>query len=587
MLPDYAEHDGAIGLDWYATDPNLRSLLDRLLADDGDRAFAEEHVSTYGVLCGGPLARRAEVSDKHGPVLRRYDEWGVEVDEIEHHPGWLESKADLVRAGFTGLSHHAGRPVPAVVTAALCYLVCQAETAIYCGLGMTSGAADIVERYAPDDVRDDFMRRLTSLDPDEAWEGGMFLTERQGGSDVGANTTRAVPDGDEWRLYGEKHFCSNVDAEVFIVLARPEGAPEGTRGLATFIVPRVMPDGTANGFHIKRLKPKLGTRAVPTAEVELVGARAWLAGDNDQRASARGPGTPARSEGAHVVGGLNRMMEMVNGSRFGVALMGLGIHRRSFLEAAIYAARRQQWGQRIDSYPMVRETLVDLLVELEAGMALTFECASAARTTADAEEGRLLRRILVPIAKVRATREAVNAASQALEVFGGNGYMEDWPMARQLRDAQCHTIWEGTENICCLDVRRAIGSDDAHTALLARVTRALDGAAPAPVLAPVIDAIAASLTDTKEALVHYEAADDDMQLLNAKRVTHLLADLTEGALLLDEATWHLERNGDARKALVARRFARRLVPSRARGLLDDDRTVLDSFEAIVRYGPVA
>ncbi len=575
MLPDYAEHDGAIGLDWYATDPNLRSLLDRLLADDGDRAFAEEHVSTYGVLCGGPLARRAEVSDKHGPVLRRYDEWGVEVDEIDHHPGWLESKADLVRAGFTGLSHHAGRPVPAVVTAALCYLVCQAETAIYCGLGMTSGAADIVERYAPDDVRDDFMRRLTSLDPDEAWEGGMFLTERQGGSDVGANTTRAVPDGDEWRLYGEKHFCSNVDAEVFIVLARPEGAPEGTRGLATFIVPRVMPDGTANGFHIKRLKPKLGTRAVPTAEVELVGARAWLAG-----------GTRAESNDARDGRGLNRMMEMVNGSRFGVALMGLGIHRRSFLEAAIYAARREQWGQRIDSYPMVRETLVDLLVELEAGMALTFECASAARTTADAEEGRLLRRILVPIAKVRATREAVNAASQALEVFGGNGYMEDWPMARQLRDAQCHTIWEGTENICCLDVRRAIRSDDAHTALLARVTRALDGAAPAPVLAPVIDAVATSLTDTKEALAHYQAADDDVQLLNAKRVTHLLADLTQGALLLDEATWHLARNGDARKALVARRFARRLVPSRARGLLDDDRTVLDFFEAIVRYGPV-
>ena len=144
------------------------------------------------MLCGGPLARRAEVSDAHGPVLRRYDEWGVEVDEIEHHPGWVESKADLVRAGFTGLAHHVDRPVPAVVTAAMCYLVSQAETAIYCGLGMTAGAADIVERYAPADVRDEFLRRLTSLDPDEAWEGGMFLTERQGGSDVGANTTRGA-----------------------------------------------------------------------------------------------------------------------------------------------------------------------------------------------------------------------------------------------------------------------------------------------------------------------------------------------------------------------------------------------------------
>lgn len=280
------------------------------------------------------------------------------------------------------------------------------------------------------------------------------------------------------------------------------------------------------------------------------------------------------------------MMEMVNGSRFGVALMGLGIHRRSFLEAAIYAAHRTQWDQRIDSYPMVRETLVNLLVELEAGAALTFECAAASRTTADADEGRLLRRILVPIAKVRATREALRAASEALEVLGGNGYMEDWPMARQLRDAQCHTIWEGTENICCLDVRRAIRGDDAHEALLARVTRALDGAGINPVLAPVVDAVAATLADAKEAIARFSSADDDVQLLNAKRLTHLLADLTEGALLLDEATWQLDRDGDARKAVVARHFARRLTPSRARGLLDDDRTVLDHFEAIIRYGAI-
>jgi alkylation response protein AidB-like acyl-CoA dehydrogenase len=605
MLPDYAEHDGAIGLDWYATDPNLRLTLDRLLPDADDRAFAEEHVARYGALCGGPLARRAEVTDKHGPELRRYDEWGIEVDEIVHHPGWIDSKSDLVRAGFTGLSHHVDRPVPAVVTAALSYLVSQAETAIYCGLGMTSGAADIVERYAPDDVRDEFTRRLTSLDPDDAWEGGMFLTERQGGSDVGSNTTRAVPDGNEWRIFGEKHFCSNVDAEVFIVLARPEGAPGGTRGLATFIVPRLLPDGSTNGFRIKRLKPKLGTRGVPTAEVELTGARAWLAGQQptldtsaaslshqpegaaaSSASSSNATDQSAQSGDSPTRAGINRMMEMVNGSRFGVALMGLGIHRRSFLEAAIYAARREQWGQRIDSYPMVRETLVDLLVELEAGVALTFECAAATRTASDAEDGRLLRRILVPIAKVRATREALGASSEALEVLGGNGYMEDWPMARQLRDAQCHTIWEGTENICCLDVRRAINADGAHTALLARVARALDDADTGPVLAPAVDSVAASFAEAKEALGAYEAADNDRQLLNAKRLTHLLADLAESALLLDEATWQLRRDGDARKAVVARRFARRLVPTRARGLFDDDATPLAFFEVITRYGSI-
>jgi hypothetical protein len=583
VLPDYACHEGATGLDWYALDPNLRLLLDRLLPDAADRAFAEEHVARFGALCGGPIARRAEISDKHGPTLVRYDRWGREIDTIEHHPTWTENKADLVRAGFTGLSHHAGRPVPAVVTAAISYLVSQAETAIYCGLGMTAGAADLVERYAPDAVRDDFLRRLTSLDPDEAWEGGMFLTERQGGSDVGANTTRAVPDGDEWRLHGEKHFCSNVDAEVFIVLARPEGAPDGTRGLATFIVPRLLADGSPNGFRILRLKPKLGTVAVPTAEVELDGARAWIA----RGATADGP----RSGTDGPRSGINTMMEMVNGSRFGVALMGLGIHRRSFLEAVIYAAQREQWDQRIDRYPLVRETLVDLLVELEAGTALTFECAAATRTARTEDEGRALRRILVPLAKIRATREAISAASQSLELLGGNGYMEDWPMARQLRDAQCHTIWEGTENILCIDVRRAINNERAHVALLARVERALDSAGPGTgigsALGPIVDAVAATLGEAREAIDHLAGASTDLQLLHARRFSYLLADLVEGALLLEEASWQLARDGDARKAVVAQQFARKhLTPPRVRGILDDDRTALDLFDPLVRYGPV-
>jgi acyl-CoA dehydrogenase len=582
MLPDYAEFEQAAGLDWYALDPNLGALLDRHLPDPGDRSFAEEHVSRFGALVGRVIAPRAEVTDKHGPVLHRYDRWGTEVDEVVHHPNWTENKADLVRNGFVSLESLAGRPVPGVVTASVSYLVSQAETAVYCGLGMTSGAADIVERYAPAAAKDDLLRRLRSLDPDEAWEGGMFLTERQGGSDVGANTTRAVQDGDEWLLSGEKHFCSNVDAEVFIVLARPDGAPSGSRGLATYIVPRVLPDGTANGFRIKRLKPKLGTVGVPTGEVALDGARAWLAGGSGSPDAGADPRDAAR-DGR----GINRMMEMVNGSRFGVALMGLGIHRRSFLEAAIYAARRSQFGNRIDSYPLVRETLVDMLVDLEAGMAATYECAAAARGAQDAESGRLVRRILVPLAKMRCTRMALGAASTGLEVLGGNGYMEDWPMARQLRDAQCHTIWEGTENILCIDVRRAMRGEGAHVALLARVEEALEAGSGHKVLAGALDTVAGSLRDTRVAISYLESAPDDVALLQSRRFAELLADTVEGALLIEEAGWALDRNGDARKAAVARRFARRrLTNAPLRGITDPDRSVLDLFEPIVRYGAI-
>ncbi|HVM39174.1 MAG TPA: acyl-CoA dehydrogenase family protein, partial [Acidimicrobiia bacterium] len=515
--------------------------------------------------------------DKHGPVLRKHDAWGRETNEIVHHHTWEANKADLIRTGFVSLPAHAGRPVPAVVTAARAYLVCQAEIAAYCGLGMTSGASDIVERYAPESVRDEFLSRLTSLDPEVAWEGGMFLTERQGGSDVGANTTRAVPDGDEWRVYGEKFFCSNADAEVFIVLARPEGAPEGGRGLATFIVPRVLPDGSDNQFRIKRLKPKLGTVGVPTAEIEIDGARAWLAGRREQSAAG---------DAARDGRGLNRMMEMVNGSRFGVAIMGLGAHRRSFLEAAIYAAHREQFGKRIDAFPMVRETLVDMLVELEGGIATTFECAAAARTARDEDEGRALRRILIPLAKLRACREGVVWAGQALEIFGGNGYMEDWPIARQVRDAHANPIWEGTENILALDVRRSM-REGAHEALLARVERALDAAGPHEVLARAAGSIDVGLKEAREAVDHMLAADDELQTLHARRFSHLLADVIECALVLDEAAWSLERDGDARKAVVARRLAeRRLTPPRLRGIAEDDRTVVDLFEPLVRYGTI-
>jgi len=591
MLPDYAAYESAIGLHWYDLDPNLSLVLDRLLPERGDRDFAEEQLDRFGKLVGSKIAARAEITGKHGPVLEPYDRWGRDEPQVVHHPAWLENKADLVRAGFVGMPAHAGRPVPSVVTAAVAYIVCQADTAIYCALGMAGGAADIVERYAPTSVRDEIAGRLMSLDPSTFWDGGMFLTERQGGSDVGANTTRAVPDGSEWRLFGDKHFCSNVDADVFIVLARPDGARGGSRGLATFIVPSHLPDGSSNGFKIKRLKPKLGTVAVPTGEVTLDGAVAWLAGPQPEPCVEAAPAGPEVSDGARDGRGINRMMEMVNGSRFGVALMGLGIHRRAWLEAAIYAARREQFGHRIDSYPLVRETLVDLLVDLEAGLALTFECAAATRLAPSVEEGALLRRIAIPLAKLRTCRVGLESTMHALEVLGGNGYMEDWPLARQLRDAQCHTIWEGTENICAIDVRRAIRTEGAHEAVLRRIDRALEAArAPSArtvtkVLESPTASVQAARAELVEAIAYLQSVPEDLALLQLRRFSYLMADTLEAALLCEEAAWSIEQNGDARKAAVALRFARRRLESPpARGITSNDRTVLDLFEPLTRYG---
>jgi hypothetical protein len=220
-------------------------------------------------------------------------------------------------------------------------------------------------------------------------------------------------------------------------------------------------------------------------------------------------------------------------------------------------------------------------------MALTFECAAVTRTTTDADEARLLRRILIPLAKIRATRAAVGAASTGLEVLGGNGYMNDWPMARQFRDAQCHTIWEGTENILCVDVRRAMRGEDAHEALFSRAERALDAAGRHDVLTGAAEAVASTLKDARRAVDHLVTSSDDIQLLHARRLAYLFADLMEGALLVDEAAWSLDRDGDARKAVVARRFARQHLEARpVRGILDDDRTPLDLFEPVIRYGRI-
>jgi hypothetical protein len=263
-------------------------------------------------------------------------------------------------------------------------------------------------------------------------------------------------------------------------------------------------------------------------------------------------------------GGLGRMMEMVNGSRFGVAMMGLGIGRRAFLESAIWAHHRRAKGRLLVDLPLVRESLADQLIELEAAFALGFECAAASRRP----DGVRLRRILVPAAKVRLCRLGVEEAVAAIELHGGNGYCEDWGLTRQLRDAQCHTIWEGTENICALDVLRSIRRDGAHEAVLGRIDAALAAAADAPAFAaPAVEAVAAARARFERRVAALPTFDPDHAEAGALRLTGALAATLSGALLLEESV----RAEDLRlhKALVALRFARRHLGAEG---AEDDRT---------------
>jgi acyl-CoA dehydrogenase len=577
---DYEKLDGAVGVNWYDADPNLAQILDRLLPPQ-DRDWAHEKLREFGALCGGPIAERAEVTDRNPPQLIKYDRRGDQVDEVVHHPGAVATKKDLhasyLSLSFSEAARGRSSAVPTTVGTAFSYLLSQAETGMLCAVGMTGGAAALIEAWGGPQAKAEILPHMTSEDFDDYWDGAMFMTERAGGSDVGATETVARHlEGERWLLNGFKWFCSNVDASVIVTLARPEGAPDGIRGLALFAVPKIKSNGERNGIDIHRLKDKLGTKAVPTGEVEFVDAEAYLlagpasAGEHPEQAARDGQG-------------LVRMMSMVNGSRHGVALMGLGIARRCFLESAIYASRRQAFGTRIDNFPLVRETLVRMLMEIEGCAGMAFEAARAL------EQGnRGLWRILVPLSKYRATRRGLQIASAAVEVLGGNGYIEDWPTTRQLRDAQCHTIWEGTENIICLDVRRAATREGAHLELLKRLEECISiDTTSSPVLQDPRDAIADAVEQAREAVDIVLEAPKDIAQLHTRRLARALADVTQASLLLEEAAWELKERSSARKAALVRLFVNtRLRPRKLWGIASGDRTCIDLFEPITRYMPI-
>lgn len=574
---EYSKLDQATNTNWYETDPNLQFLLRRYLAPE-DFEWAEPRLRHFGEICGGPVAERAEISDKNPPRLIRYDRHGDEINLIKHEPGAISTRREIhqhyLSLDFSERGRGKAGRVPSTVNTAFSYLLSQAETGMLCAVGMTSGAASLIESHGGPAAKDHLLGHMVSESFEDFWDGAMFMTETAGGSDVGATeTTARHVEGEIWSLNGFKWFCSNVDADVIVTLARPEGAPEGSRGLALFAIPKIKRNGEPNGLHIHRLKDKLGTRVVPTGEVELVDAEAYLL--------ANGSGADSRDPANATDGrGLIRMMSMVNGSRHGVAAMGLGIARRCFLEAAIYASRRRAFGTTINNFPLIRESLVRMLMETEGCAAMVFDAANALDT-----EDRILWRILVPLSKYRAARRGFQIASASLEILGGNGYIEDWPTARQLRDAQCHTIWEGAENIICLDVRRAAAVESAHKVLLDRLDEALSTpGSKHKVLKSAEQTLRRAMTDARRATEIVMSAPKDLEQLHTRRLARCLADVAQGALLFEEAAWELEHTGSGRKAALTRLFSSvRLRERSLWGIESQDRTVIDLFDKIIGY----
>src|SRR6201997_784452 len=456
---------GAVGLNWYLTDPALRSTMAYYLQPD-EVGPAERHLPRIGELMGGPVARWAEDTDRNPPRLERYDRWGHDVSQVVMPSSFTQSKRAVLDAQQAlRTDARTAQVSSSLAMLASNYLLNQADIGMGCALGTGGGMVQsLVAAYAPADVREHVLAKFAS--GEWAGETAQLLTERSGGSDLGALETTARRsaggDGQAWVLNGFKWFASNCAGEAFVVLAKPEGAPDSTRGVANFLVLRTRRDGTRNGGRVWRLKDKLGTRSVASGEVEFVDAEAFLL--SEQPSAAAGQAGPSDGKG------LGRMMELTNAARLGIALFGLGNARRALVESLCYARQRHAFGGALIDKPLMRRKLAEMIVDVEAALALVFDSTGAANH----RQPRAVRqRIAVPVTKLKVCRLGIAMASDAIEIHGGNGYIETWPVARLLRDAQVNTIWEGPDNILCLDVRRGIERSQAHRPLLERLHDAL------------------------------------------------------------------------------------------------------------------
>ncbi|MBI4866864.1 MAG: acyl-CoA dehydrogenase family protein [Candidatus Wallbacteria bacterium] len=520
--------------DFYAADTAFQALLARHL-DSTAMDWARPRLHRMGRLAAGEVDRLSFDADANPPRLEPYDRRGLRTERIALHPSYERLKELAYGEGIVAdfYAPETRRLLGAQVHRvkfALGYLFAQAEQGLYCPICMTDGAARLIEQFGSDALKTDMLSRLTSRPP-AYWQGAMFLTERQGGSDVGASDTSAAQAADgTWRLTGDKWFCSNAETDVAMVLARPEGAPAGTRGLALFAMTRQLPDGTVNPWYVMRLKNKLGTRSMPTGEVRLEGAVAHLVGE------------PGR--------GFHYMTEMLNLSRLYNAVASIALIRRALWEGASYARARRAFGKAMAEFPMVQDTLVAMALELEAANAMVFETvATLDRYDAGEAAARPLLRILTPLGKLFTGRLAVRCASETVELLGGNGYVEDRVTARLYRDAQVLPVWEGTTNILVLDSFRALakeGSLDAFVGAMRARTAVWKGEH-----ATALDTAVGALEAGARELLGQEG---DGWTVAARHWCDRAARVFEAVLLADAAA-----RGGARERAAAAAFLTRFV----------------------------
>jgi acyl-CoA dehydrogenase len=520
----------------FRDDPLLVSWLRRTLPN-AVSALLNPELHELGAVSGGDLYR-LQLSDRENePVLTQWDAWGRRKDEVQVTRLWCEAERLAVKHGLvaTGYDRALGRHAR-IAQFAKVYLFHPSSDVYTCPLAMTDGAVRTLLASGNQALIDRAVPHLLARDLAQSWTSGQWMTETTGGSDVGRSETIATADRDGWRLYGRKWFTSAVTSQMALTLARPEGNAPGGKGLAMFYVEMRDASGQLNGIRVDRLKDKLGTRKVPTAELTLEGARATLVGES--------------------ANGTRAIEPMLAVTRMWNSVCAVAFMRRGLALARSYATRRHAFGQPLAALPLHADTLAAVEAETWGAFLLTFLLVELnGRQDAgeiDAEQFALLR-LLTPLTKLVTGKQAVAAVSEIIESFGGAGYVEDTGLPQLLRDTQVLPIWEGTTNVLALD---ALMRSDLHAGLAALLGRA--SACVRNVQEPRLVAAAQQAVGALERAALSLESGHDMRTLQAgaRRLALTIARALQLTLLCEHAQWLLDHGSDRRGYAAAVRFSR-------------------------------
>lgn len=437
----------------WSTDQVLREAITR----EGG-GWAEDQLSAYGAALGGPLLDAGFEANENRPKLRSFDRYGRRIDRVDFHPAYHELMAAAVEHGVSGFAwRNANREGAHVARAGLAFMGMQADAGTGCPMSMTYAAIpalrhapDLAAQWVPKLIAPHYDPRPLPMDQKTGCTIGMGMTEKQGGSDVRANTTRAErqPDG-SYRIVGHKWFFSAPMCDAHLVLAQAEG------GLSCFLIPRILPDGSRNAVEVQRLKDKLGDWSNASSEVEFLGAVGHLVGDEGR--------------------GVRTIIEMVALTRLDCMIGSAGIMRQALVQALHHAGQRRVFGRLLIDQPLMRNVLADLALEAEAATALTMRVARAIDGAGRDDHEAALARIATAIGKYWICKRTPPMVNEAQECLGGIGYVEETIMPRLYRQAPLNSIWEGSGNVQCLDVLRALSREPECLAALMRELGAAAG----------------------------------------------------------------------------------------------------------------